>query len=88
MGGRHVRTRIVRIGNSQGVRIPKALLEECGLSGDVDMTVRDGSLVISSAAPRQDWADAFREMALQGDDALLDADAPLTSFDEESWEWR
>jgi len=84
-----VRTRIIRIGNSQGVRIPKALLEECGLSGDVDMTVRHGALVISSAAvPRRGWAEAFREMALRGDDALLDADATLTSFDEESWEWK
>jgi len=84
-----VRTHIIRIGNSQGVRIPKALLEECGLSGDVDMTVRDGALVISSAAaPRQGWAEAFREMARRGDDALLDADSTLTSFDEESWEWK
>ena len=39
--------RIIKIGNSQGVRIPKALLEETGLSGDVDMTVREGALVIS-----------------------------------------
>jgi antitoxin MazE len=84
-----VRTHIIRIGNSQGVRIPKALLEECGLSGDVDMTVRDGALVISPpAAPRQGWAEAFREMAARGDDALLDADSTLTSLDEESWEWR
>jgi antitoxin MazE len=84
-----VRSHIIRIGNSQGVRIPKALLQESGLSGDVDITVRDGAIVIScAAAPRRGWAEAFREMALHGDDALLDADAALTSFDEESWEWR
>lgn len=85
-----MRTRIIRIGNSQGVRIPKLLLEECGLSGDVDMTVHNGALVISPAgAARQGWADAFREMALRGDDALLDDGiTALTSFDEESWEWR
>ena len=84
-----MRTHIIRIGNSQGVRIPKALLEETGLSGDVEMTVRDGALVISSAAaPRQGWAETFREMARRGDDALLDSDTPLASFDEESWVWR
>ena len=84
-----MRTHIIRIGNSQGIRIPKALLEECGLSGDVDMTIRDGALVISSpAAPRRGWADAFREMASRGDDSLLDAESTLTSSDEESWEWK
>jgi antitoxin MazE len=85
-----VRARIIRIGNSQGVRIPKALLEETGLTGDVDMTVRDGALVISPAGqPRRGWDDAFHQMALRGDDAPLDRDLSVTgSFDEESWEWK
>ena len=85
-----MRARIIRIGNSQGVRIPKALLEESGLSGDVDMVVRDGALVISPAGrPRLGWDDAFRRMAAHADDALLDAETPLpTAFDEESWEWK
>ena len=42
-----MRTRIVKIGNSQGIRIPKALLEESGLKGEVDMSVRDGVLLIT-----------------------------------------
>jgi antitoxin MazE len=84
-----VRARIIRIGNSRGVRIPKALLEEAGLSGEVDMTVRDGALVIAAAGrPREGWDEAFHDMALRGDDAPLDAETPATSsFDEESWEW-
>jgi antitoxin MazE len=84
-----MRTRIVKIGNSQGVRIPKALLEESGLHGDVDMSVHDGTLIIAAhGRPRQGWAEAFRRMALQGDDELLDGDLAVTgSFDEESWEW-
>ena len=82
-------TRIVKIGNSQGIRIPKALLEESGLSGAVDITVHDGTLVISPAGrPRQGWSEAFRVMAERGDDALLDGDLPVAgSFDEEAWEW-
>ena len=85
-----MRAHIIRIGNSQGVRIPKALLEETGLSGDVDMTVREGALVISAAGrPRQGWDEAFRQMAAHGDDTLLDAETSLpTAFDEESWEWK
>ena len=83
-----MRAHIVRIGNSQGVRIPKALLEETGLTGEVDMTIRDGSLVISPAGrARAGWAEAFSDMARRGDDALLDAESLPTAFDEESWEW-
>jgi antitoxin MazE len=84
-----VRTHIVRIGNSQGIRIPKVLLEESGLSGDVDLSVHDGTLVISRARQaREGWADAFRTMAAYGDDVLLDADAATSdAFDEGSWEW-
>ena len=84
-----MRTRIVKIGNSQGVRIPKALLEESGLQGEVDMSVRDGALLITRAGqPRQGWSEAFRQMAQRGDDELLDGDlATSDSFDAESWEW-
>ena len=84
-----MRTRIVKIGNSQGIRIPKSLLEESGLCGEVEMSVRDGTLVIAPAEhARQGWAEACREMARHGDDSLLDGDvATATSFEEESWEW-
>ncbi len=83
-----MRTRIVRIGNSQGVRIPKALLEESGLSGDVDISVRDGAIVIAAAQAREGWDEAFRQMAACGDDELLDGDvATSDTFDEGSWTW-
>ena len=84
-----MRTRIVRIGNSRGIRIPKALLEESGLNDEVDLSVQDGTLVIAPVdQPRRGWAEAFRAMALAGDDGLLDAAVTTTDFDEESWEWR
>ena len=85
-----MRTRIVKIGNPQGGRIPKALLEDSGLRGEVDLSVHDGTLVIAPAErPRQGWAEAFRQMALRGDDEPLDGDLAATgSFEEESWEWK
>jgi antitoxin MazE len=84
-----LRTRIVRIGNSRGVRIPKLLLEQSGLEGEVEMNAEDGSLLIRSIAKRRaGWAKAFREMADQGDDALLaDLPAAVSSWDEDEWEW-
>ena len=85
-----MKTRIVRIGNSQGIRIPKPLLEQTGLSGEVEIIVRDRSLVIRPMKkPREGWASAFQEMAQRGDDKLLDADVlSLTEWDKDEWEWR
>lgn len=85
-----MRTRIVKIGNSQGIRIPKALLEQTNLRGEVEISVRRGSLLISAAAAaRSGWEDAFRQMAVRGDDLLLDGDVPLAeSFDTRDWEWK
>jgi antitoxin MazE len=83
-----MKARIVRIGNSRGIRIPKPLLEETGLKGEVDIRVQNGSLLIKPALKvRAGWAEAFRKMAERGDDALLDAGASLTSWDKDEWEW-
>lgn len=85
-----MKTRIVRIGNSQGIRIPKPLIEQTGLSGEVEISVQDNSLIVKPAAkPRAGWAVAFQAMADEGEDALVDGDLPsLTAWDEDEWEWR
>jgi antitoxin MazE len=85
-----MRTRIVRIGNSQGIRIPKALLAQTDLHDEVELTVRGDSLVIAPVAPaRSGWEAAFVRMAASGDDRLLDGDAvAAASLDAEDWEWR
>ena len=70
---RLMKTRIVRIGNSRGIRIPKPLIEQTGLDGDVELAVRGNTLVIGPAThPRAGWAEAFRAMAQNGDDRLID----------------
>jgi antitoxin MazE len=75
-----MKTRIVRIGNSQGVRVPKPLLEKVGLKGELEVSAEDGALVIRPAKrPREGWAAAFREMARHGKDASLDEDALVPS---------
>ncbi len=78
---------IVRIGNSKGVRLPKALLEQCRLEGEVELEVEDNRLVIRSAqAPRSGWDQAFAAMAEEGDHALLD-DETATAWDKTEWRW-
>jgi len=84
-----VKTQIVKIGNSRGVRIPKPLLDQTGLSGQVEVSVEDDALVIRRARkPREGWAEAFESMAAAGDDSLLDNDSlQPTRWDREEWEW-
>jgi antitoxin MazE len=84
-----MRASIVRIGNSQGIRIPKIVLEQTKLRGEVELEVQDRKIVISPVKkPRQDWDRQFKLMAERGDDKLLDSEVvSLTSFDEEEWEW-
>ena len=85
-----VKTRLVQIGNSRGVRIPKVLLDQVALGPEVVLTAERDRLVISRATrPRQTWGDQFRRMAELGDDRLLDAEAlpRLSQWDRDDWEW-
>ena len=83
-----IRTRIVRIGNSQGICIPKTLLEQSGIFSDVEIEVQGDQLIIRAAALplRNNWDIAFSSMATQRDDILLD-EASTTDWDQAEWEW-
>lgn len=88
--GAVLKTKIVKLGNSQGVRIPKVVLEQAGLSGPVEIEVQRDQLILRGAAQpaRAGWSDAFRRMAARGDDALVDAaDLAPSTWDAEEWEW-
>lgn len=84
-----MKVRIVRIGNSKGIRIPKPLLEQTGLQGEVEIEVKDNCLIIRGAdRPRAGWAEAFQAMAHHGDDMLIDGDLLLpTRWEEDEWRW-
>lgn len=84
-----MKTKIVAIGNSRGIRIPKAMLEDCGFGEEVDLQAKNGALVLRPVAGiRVGWADAFKGMAAVGDDHMVHEDAPIaTAFDAEEWEW-
>ena len=82
------RSRIVRIGNSRGIRIPKALLEQAQLPDEVELQAEPGRLVVRAVRhTRAGWAQAAASMRQQGDDRLLDAPVS-TQFDVEDWQWQ
>lgn len=85
-----MKTKIIRIGNSQGVRIPKPLIEESGITDEIEMILRDNEIVLRSAeTTRKNWDASFEKMAEQGDDVLLDQkeiEKP-SNWDEAEWTW-
>jgi antitoxin MazE len=82
-----MKSNVIQIGNSRGVRVPKAILEQIGLRDEIEMEVRGSQLVIRAAGhPRAGWDEQFASMAARGDDALLDAPS-RTRWDESEWEW-
>jgi antitoxin MazE len=81
------KTRIVRIGNSRGIRIPRTLLEEADLPDEVELHAQPGRLVVQAARrPRSGWAAAAKRMRARRDDVLLD-ESTATKFDREEWRW-
>ena len=82
-----MKAKIIRIGNSRGIRLPKPLIEQVGLADEVNLEIRDGELVISpSERLRDGWAEAARVLAERGEDKLLDP-VLSTDFDEQEWQW-
>ena len=82
-----MRTKLVQIGNSRGIRLPKPVIEQVGLTDEVELDVREGEIVISPAGrARVGWSDAAKTLSERNEDRLLDEPTP-TSFDESEWEW-
>ncbi len=82
-----MKTHLVRIGNSRGVRLPKTIIAQAGLTDEVDLHVRDGAVVIArSTSARSGWADAARQMHQRDEDRLVDSPTP-TRFEDKEWQW-
>ena len=79
---------IRRIGNSQGIVIPKPLLAQVGLdAGEAEMTVEGSALVLRKPTKlaRAGWAEAASKIAGHGDDALVMGEFSNESDSELAW---
>ena len=78
---------IVPIGNSKGIRIPKAILDQCDIENEVDLEVENGKIIIEpiKRIPRNGWAESLIKMAETGEDHLLLEDT--IDIEMENWEW-
>jgi antitoxin MazE len=84
-----MRARVIKIGNSQGLRIPKPILEQTGIMDDVEIEVVKNQIIIRPVKnAREGWDKAFKMMRKKGDDATLIDDIDVSnSWDEEEWQW-
>jgi antitoxin MazE len=81
-----MKSQIIQIGNSQGIRIPKVLLEDSRISGEVDLELHpDGILIRKAQRPRDGWDEAFKTM-VEKDETELDP-LPATDFEKKDWQW-
>jgi antitoxin MazE len=81
-----MKAQIIQIGNSQGIRIPKMLLEESRIVGEVDLELHpDGILIRNAQKPRAGWDEAFKAAA--EDDDELAGESVKTAFDKKEWQW-
>lgn len=81
-----MKAQIIQIGNSQGIRIPKAVLEETKISGEVDLEVTpEGILIRNIKKPRGDWDAAFKSLTDKDDDIAVDPSG--TGFEKKEWQW-
>ncbi len=82
-----MRTQIIQIGNSQGVRIPKVLLEDSRITGAVDLELHpEGILIRNAQKPRSGWDESFRAMIENDDEDVAGSDA-ATEFEKKEWQW-
>ena len=83
-----MRARVIKIGNSQGLRIPKPILEQTGIMDDVEIKVEKDQIIIRPVKnAREGWDAAFKIMSQKGDDAPLINETISNSWDEEEWQW-
>ena len=72
-----MQTKIIEIGNSRGIRIPKSFIEEAGLASEVKLRVAESGILTERVyAPRAGWKEAARKLQERGEYGLIDELVP------------
>lgn len=81
-------TQLIRIGNSQGVRLPKAIIEQCSFEGELEIRVRGEEVVLrKKKTVREGWADDAKLVGKLSKEDKQWLDAPLSSTLDDQWTW-
>ena len=85
-----MRAKLVSIGNSRGIRLPKVLVEQYGLDKGIELEPAEDHLIVRAArGARVGWDAAFQRMNERGDDRLLDGPSAeaVSEWDRQEWTW-
>lgn len=86
-GAGNVRAKLVQIGNSRGIRLPKSVIEEAGLGDEVELRVKKGEVIIARVKKvREGWAEDAKQMAAHEKPGTWPDHEP-THFDLHEHEW-
>ncbi len=81
---------IRKIGNSNGVLIPKTMLVSCGITDEVEMQILGDTIMLRSTKkkPREGWDEAFKQAIADGDEPEGDLfEGMKNTFDDTEWTW-
>ena len=80
-----MRTNLIKIGNSKGVRITSNIIKECELGNGIEIKVLDKKVIVEAIRePRLDWNNSFEKMHKNKEDVLVNESS--NDFDKD-WEW-
>lgn len=84
-----MKTQLIKIGNSKGIRIPKTMVEQCKLNGELNIVVRENEIVIKADENnRLGWDEAFKKAASLKENSMVDEDGMnLADWDQKEWKW-
>jgi len=82
-----MKTDIIKIGNSRGIRLPKSVLDQCHIEKEVNMEIKNDNIILKpiNTQPRKNWNKYFVKMSINKDDTLLIPDK--IDIDHRDWEW-
>lgn len=80
---------LIDIGNSKGIRLPKTVIEACGIEKTMHLLIENGKIIITPIKPiRAGWEDIFKKDSLSTEDsAITEFSTLLNDFDDNEWTW-
>jgi len=85
-----MKTKVIKIGRSKGIRIPNTIIQKSGLKNEVELEVTGGQIIIKPiSANRESWDAAFKKMAKNKDDIFMDKKVSFSqsTWDNKEWKW-
>lgn len=78
---------VVPIGNSRGIRLPKAILEQLRISEHLELEVENNQIILRpiNKNPRSGWEEALQKMNKNQEDRLLIPE--IGTHEGFDWEW-